>query len=227
MNQLDDVVRLNEYGTAELPNLLTANECASLLALADSDGLFRSTVNMDQHSYGIGKYSYFDYPLPSTIHKLRADLYERLVGQANEWHRLAGLKSVFPADHAEFIDQCRRAGQRKPTCLILCYGEGGRNNLHQDSYGKLAFPFQVVVGLSDPTTYQGGEFTLLQEEGKGRVQFVTAHRLSQGSGLVFPSKWLPPQPSEPPSDRPMVKHGVAPVVGGVRLALGIVFQDAN
>lgn len=218
--------QIEKHGAMRIPDLLTPSEVKSLSAIADSGQRYRSSIDMSQHSFGVGVYKYFSYPLPSAVQALRTSLYERLVGPANDWHRRAGLKASFPASHQEFLADCQEAGQTKPTCLLLSYETGGRNNLHQDNYGKLTFPFQVVVGLTRSEDYEGGEFILLREELNGKVQFASVYKLECGEGLVFPSKWLPPAPSEPANFRPKVKHGVAPIISGERLSLGIVFQDA-
>src|SRR5205807_975096 len=150
-------------GFAITPPLLAAQECEALADLFDA-GRFRSTIEMARHRFGDGRYRYFDHPLPEAIAALRASFYERLAPIANDWAQLLGEDQVFPLEHDELLRRCREAGQSRPTPLILRYGAGDWNALHQDLYGDVFFPFQVLTVLSEQgTDFDGGEFVLMEQ----------------------------------------------------------------
>jgi hypothetical protein len=210
-----------------LPEVLSYDECVALRLLFSRDELFRSTVNMATLRYGEGIYRYFTYPLPSLIEELRQAFYRQLAPVANAWSQAAGLKTTYPTNLHEFLETCRGAGQAKPTPLLLWYQEGGANALHQDNYGKVAFPLQVMVMLSEPgCDFTGGPFILREELARGRDQRKIEVHPGIGDAVVFPNRWRP-DPSLPPSDRPVVKHGVETVTSGDRMTLGLIFHDAS
>ena len=176
---------LDGCGCAVLDRLLTAGECKALAGLYDQDSRFRSTVVMSRHGFGRGEYKYFAYPLPDIIAALRPALYARLAPIANRWNESMGLAVRYPAAHADFIARCHKAGQIRPTPLLLQYGEGDYNCLHQDLYGEHVFPLQVVILLSEPNRdFTGGEFVLTEQRPRmqSRAEVVPLH---QGDAAVF------------------------------------------
>jgi hypothetical protein len=178
--------QLGDRGFALTDPLLSAGECANLAGLFDG-GRFRSTIDMARHRFGDGRYRYFDHPLPATIADLRESFYERLAPIANDWsQRLRGAADAFPLEHALLLERCREAGQERPTPLILRYGPGDWNALHQDLYGDVFFPFQILTVLSEPLVdYQGGEFVLLEQRPRAQSR---AHVISppRGALVIFP-----------------------------------------
>jgi hypothetical protein len=206
--------------------VLTAAECASLAALFDDDSRFRKTVDMDRLRFGSGVYKYFAAPLSPAVQALRTEAYPPLAAIANDWQKALRRRARYPKTLRAFLAQCARAGQRRPTPLVLRYEAGGYNRLHQDLYGKVAFPMQMTLLLSRP----GGEFTggeMLFLENRPREQSIgTALALEQGDGAVFAV-----------NDRPIhgargfrhatLRHGVSRITSGVRLTLGIIFHDAR
>jgi hypothetical protein len=217
---------LGDLGVARLPGVLTATECASLAALFDDDGRFRKTVNMDRLRFGSGVYKYFAAPLPPAVQALRTQSYPPLAAIANDWQKALRRRARYPKTLAAFLAQCRRAGQRKPTPLVLRYEAGGYNRLHQDLYGELAFPMQMTFLLSRP----GGEFTggeMLFLENRPREQSIgTAVALEQGDGVVFAVNDRPIRGARG-FRRATLRHGVSRITTGVRLTLGVIFHDAR
>ena len=218
--------QLNEVGHAVTTPLLTAQECADLADLFDG-GRFRSTIDMARYRFGDGRYRYFDHPLPEVIGALRGAFYRHLAPVANHWSRLLGGESTaFPAEHEELLERCHTAGQTRPTPLILRYGPGDWNALHQDLYGEVFFPFQVVTILDRPQIdFQGGEFVLLEQRPRAQSR---AHVLTppQGAFVIFPTAERP-NLGKRGYHRVGMRHGVATVTGGQRTALGIIFHDAR
>ena len=216
---------LADRGAAILPALLTAEECIGIAALYSDDGLFRSRVVMARHGYGKGEYKYFAYPLPALIGRLRAALYPRLAPIANEWNGRMRLDMRYPASHKAFLDRCHAAGQKRPTPLLLQYGPGDFNALHQDLYGDIAFPLQVAVLLSDPgRDYTGGEFVLTEQRPRmqSRVEVVP---LRKGEGVIFAVHQRPRRGARG-WHRVTMRHGVSRVRAGQRYTAGIIFHDA-
>ena len=217
---------LNERGCALLPRLLGRADCEALAALyAQPDGLFRSRVVMERHGYGRGEYRYFDYPLPPLVQGLRAQWYPRLVPIANHWQQVLGLPTRFPAGHAEFLRRCHAAGQTRPTPLLLQYGEGDYNCLHQDLYGEQVFPLQIAVLLSEPgRDFDGGEFVLTEQRPRmqSRAEVVP---LRQGDAVVFAVNQRPVTGTRGVY-RVAMRHGVSRLRRGRRFTLGIIFHDA-
>jgi hypothetical protein len=217
---------LGERGYAVTPKLLDAGECNALVSLFDEDERYRSIVDMRRHRFGSGVYKYFDNPLPDPVRQLRRAFYEPLAAVANEWAaRLDGGQS-FPATLDEFLKVCHERGQRRPTPLIFRYEEGDYNTLHQDVYGKVGFPFQVLTVLSRPERdFTGGEFLLVSQQ--PRAQSIgEVVPLDRGQMLIFPNQRRPVEGARG-SYRVNVRHGVSRVRSGTRHTLGIIFHDAE
>jgi len=214
-----------QRGYAVLP-LLAARACADIRALYDNASLFRKRVIMERHAYGRGEYCYFSYPLPAAIAALRQDLYRALAPAANEWAERLGKDLRYPAELDEFSARCHALGQTRPTPLLLKYGQGDYNHLHQDLYGELYFPFQVAILLNSPgDDFTGGEFVLT--ESRPRVQSrPTVVPLKQGDALVFAVNERPEQGSRG-YRRVVMRHGVSEVLSGERHTLGLIMHDAR
>jgi hypothetical protein len=216
---------LDARGFAVTRMLLSDGECAGLSELFDG-GRFRSTIDMARHRFGDGRYRYFDHPLPEAIAELRSSFYRRLAPIANDWSRRLGGADEFPLEHDELLERCRAAGQERPTPLILRYGEGDWNALHQDLYGDVYFPFQILTVLSEPSVdYEGGEFVLLEQRprAQSRAHVVTPPR---GAFVIFPTRQRP-QAGKRGFHRVGMRHGVSTVTRGRRTALGVIFHDAR
>jgi hypothetical protein len=223
----DDVRRqLGATGHALTPGVLTPDECVALADLFDA-GRFRSTVEMARHRFGDGRYRYFDHPLPEAVAALRGALYGHLAPIANDWSKLLGGDArAYPLEHEELLEKCRRAGQERPTPLLLRYHEGDWNALHQDLYGDVYFPFQALTVLSEPgTDFEGGQFVLLEQRPRAQSR---AHVLDppQGALVVFPTRERPNR-GRNGYHRVGLRHGVATVTRGERTALGVIFHDAR
>jgi uncharacterized protein len=217
---------LERHGNAVLPQLLGARECESIAGLYADGRHFRSRVVMQRHGFGQGEYQYFSYPLPYIVARLRATLYPRLVGVANAWNEAMGIDVRYPATHADFLARCHEAGQQRPTPLLLQYGPGDYNCLHQDLYGEHVFPLQVAVLLSRPgEDFTGGEFVLTEQRPRmqSRPEVVP---LTQGDAVVFAVHHRPVQGSRG-FYRVNMRHGVSTVRSGHRHTLGIIFHDAQ
>jgi hypothetical protein len=210
--------------------LLDAAGCRALAALYDDDTRFRSRVVMQRHNFGRGEYKYLDYPLPDAVAEMRAALYPPLAEIANEWRRTLGEPGHFPQTLTAFLDECHAAGQTRPTPLLLRYGAGDFNCLHQDLYGPLVFPLQLTVLLSAPAMdfsggdFSGGEFVLVEQRprAQSRAEVVP---LSQGDAVIFPVHHRPAQGTRG-AYRVTMRHGVSRVTSGLRQTLGIIFHDA-
>lgn len=217
---------LDEYGCAVLDGLLSPEECRGIADLYDRERHFRSHIHMARHGFGRGEYRYFAYPLPALIGELRTALYPRLAATANAWNRRMGIEAAYPADHVDFLKACHSAGQNRPTPLLLQYGPGDFNCLHQDLYGDLAFPIQVAILLSQPgRDFAGGEFVLTEQRPRmqSRVEVVP---LRQGDAVAFAVHNRPVQGSRG-SYRVNLRHGVSRVRSGRRHTLGLIFHDAR
>jgi hypothetical protein len=216
---------LDERGLARVGRLLDARSCSSLRRAFADEARFRSTIVMGPKRYGEGTYRYFAYPLPPLVAALREALYVPLAAVANRWATSLGGDPSFEPSLAAFLRRCHAEGQERPTPLVLHYGEGGYNRLHQDVYGKIAFPLQVVVMLSQPgVDFEGGEFLLTERRARmqSRGQAVA---LEHGHALIFPNGVRPVTSNERVS-RAESRHGVSDVLSGERLTLGIIFHDA-
>ena len=217
---------LDDESCALLPALLSPAECAALAALYDADDRFRSRVIMARHGFGRGEYKYFAYPLPESVAALRRALYPPLAALANRWNEQLGLAERHPADHAAYLRQCHRAGQTRPTPLLLRYGAGDYNCLHQDLYGAQVFPLQATFLLSAPgRDFTGGEFVLVEQRPRqqSRAEVVA---LAQGDGVVFAVNHRPVRGARG-FHRVKLRHGVSRVHSGRRQTLGIIFHDAQ
>src|SRR6478672_5382191 len=214
---------LDGQGWATTGPLLNEDERRQLVDAYDDDALFRSTIVMARHGFGRGEYRYFARPLPDLVQSLRASLYDRLLEIANRW-RLALGQEPFPTDYAGFLDLCHASGQRRPTPLILRYGPGDHNCLHQDLYGDRAFPLQAAFLLSDPAAFSGGEFVLTEQRPRmqSRAQVVS---LAAGEGVIFAVNQRPVQGSRG-IYRVAMRHGVSRLRSGSRHTLGIILHDA-
>jgi hypothetical protein len=217
---------LDAHGWAMFPKLLTAGECATIAGSYDDDSKFRSHIIMARHGFGRGEYKYFGYPLPDKVADLRTALYPPLVPTANRWNASMGLDVRYPKTHAEFMTRCHRAGQTRPTPLLLQYGEGDFNALHQDIYGEHVFPLQVAILLSEPEKdFTGGEFVLTEQRPRmqSRAEVVP---LGQGDGVVWAVRNRPVQGTRG-AYRVNMRHGVSRLRSGHRHTLGVIFHDAK
>jgi hypothetical protein len=217
---------LDNHGNAILEQLFSPEECQALAAMYTKEELFRSRVVMARHGFGRGEYKYFNYPLPDLVGKLRTQLYERLVPVANRWNAAMGSEIRYPEKHVDFLQRCHDAGQTRPTPLLLQYGGGDYNCLHQDLYGEHVFPIQVAILLSEPSRdFTGGEFVLTEQRPRMQsrpevvplrhgdaVAFAVHHRPVQGVRAFYSVN---------------LRHGVSRLRSGRRYTLGIIFHDAK
>ena len=216
---------LATFGHAATGPLMSAAECAALAALYDEGAAFRSRVLMQRHGFGQGEYKYFDYPLPAALAAWRDALYARLAPLANAWSQALGLPARYPAQHADYLAHCRAGGQARATPLLLRYGPGDYNCLHQDLYGDLQFPLQLTVLLSRPgDDFAGGEFVMTEQ--RPRMQ-SRAHvvPLEQGEAVIFAVNQRPVNGTRGVY-RVTMRHGVSRVRSGRRMTLGLIFHDA-
>lgn len=216
---------LDADGFAPLGMLLDAPACARLRTLYDDEARFRSRVVMSRHGFGSGEYKYFAAPLPDPVARLRRQLYGRLAPVANAWAERLGEAARFPARHDDFLARCHEAGQRRPTPLLLRYGPGDFNCLHQDLYGPHVFPLQVAIALTEPgEDFTGGEFVLTEQRPRqqSRAEVVTLRR---GEAVAFAVHHRPVRGTRGVY-RATLRHGVSRLRSGTRFALGIIFHDA-
>jgi hypothetical protein len=217
---------LDAHGWAMLGGLLTRRECEDIAAIYPDDRQFRSHIVMARHGFGRGEYKYCAYPLPQLVSGLREALYPRLAPIANRWNESLGIDVRYPPALAGFIERCHAAGQKRPTPLLLQYGEGDFNALHQDLYGDLAFPLQVAVLLSEPgEDFTGGEFVLVEQRPRmqSRAEVVPLRR---GDGVIFAVHNRPVQGTRG-AYRVNMRHGVSRLRSGHRHTLGVIFHDAK
>ena len=217
---------LDARGCAVIETLLSPDQCRTLAALYDDDRQFRSRIVMSRHGFGRGEYKYFAYPLPQPIGAIRPALYAQLAPIANRWNEAMGIDVRFPGQHAAFLKRCHDAGQTRPTPLLLQYGEGDYNCLHQDVYGDHVFPLQVAILLSEPGhDFSGGEFVLTEQRPRmqSRAEVVS---LKQGDAVVFAVRHRPVQGTRG-TYRVNLRHGVSRIRSGRRHTLGVIFHDAT
>jgi hypothetical protein len=217
---------LDAQGCAILKGLLSPEECRAFAAVYPDDSRFRSRIVMSRHGFGRGEYKYFSYPLPDLIGQLRPALYAKLVDLANRWNEAMGIEIRYPDDHEAFLKRCHAAGQTRPTPLLLQYGPGDYNCLHQDLYGEHVFPLQVAILLSEPgRDFTGGEFVLTEQRPRmqSRAEVVP---LGQGDGVAF-AVHVRPVKGTRGFYRVNMRHGVSRIRSGRRHTLGVIFHDAK
>lgn len=217
---------MNTKGYHVLKNILSPPECKKLVELYGQNSLYRSTIDMKRYRFGVGEYKYFSYPLPKAIQHLRERLYEPLSKLANEWMQKLGTEITFPASHADLIQRCHDKGQLRPTPLILRYEKGGYNTLHQDLYGEVFFPFQLLFVLTqNGVDHHGGELVLTEQipRAQSKAEVVTP---DQGDIVIFTTNFRPVQGTRG-YYRATMKHGVSEIKSGIRYSLGIIFHDAT
>ncbi|TAM09075.1 MAG: proline hydroxylase [Nevskiaceae bacterium] len=216
---------LDAHGNAVLPGLLTAEQCDDLAALYPQEEGYRTRIVMARHGFGRGEYKYFAYPLPPLLGQLRHALYPWLVPIANRWNLQLGVDVQYPDELDAFLQRCHEAGQTRPTPLILQYGEGDYNCLHQDLYGEHVFPLQVAILLSEPgRDFAGGEFVMTERSNKGQRADVVA--LHKGDAVVFTVNQRPTMGRRGPRKVAM-RHGVSRIRSGRRHTVGLIFHDAR
>jgi hypothetical protein len=216
---------LETQGWAVLDRLLPPAACAELASLYDRGAGFRSQVVMARHGFGRGEYKYFSYPLPPLIAGLRAATYPKLVPISNAWNARMGVEARFPDTHAAFLQRCHDADQRRPTPLLLKYGAGDYNCLHQDVYGEHVFPLQMVILLSEPgADFTGGEFVLTEQRPRMQTRASIAP-LKRGDALIFAVRQRPVRGAKG-DYRVNQRHGVSKLLSGRRFTLGVIFHDA-
>ena len=217
---------LNDKGYATVSKILSADECDTLISQYGDDTLYRKTIQMENHGYGMGQYKYYNYPLPGTVQQLRELIYPNIATVANNWMKTLGIEKTFPGTLNELTEQCHAHGQNRPTPLILKYGKGGYNAMHQDLYGEIFFPMQLVVCLNEPgTDFTGGEFVLVEQ--RPRMQ-SKAMVLNPGKGdmLIFTTNFRPVKGTKG-YYRVNMRHGVSELSSGERHTLGVIFHDAS
>ena len=217
---------LDTRGYAVIQQLVTGAQCDELAALYPEQERFRSRVVMARHGFGQGEYKYFRYPLPDLVARLRTSLYPQLAPIANRWNDAMGLKARFPDKHAQYLRRCHAAGQRRPTPLLLQYGPGDYNCLHQDLYGEHVFPLQLTILLSEPgKDFSGGEFVMTEQRPRmqSRAEVVP---LGKGDAVVFAVHHRPVKGTRG-TYRVTMRHGVSRLRSGHRLTLGVIFHDAK
>jgi hypothetical protein len=220
------VNNLDNYGCAVVKDILTPKECRELSSLYDQDEHFRSRIVMARHGFGRGEYKYWSYPLPETIETLRTRLYPHLAGVANRWNQSMKIEVQYPETHAEYLEQCHKAGQLRPTPLLLQYDPGDFNALHQDLYGDLVFPLQIAFLLSSAgQDFTGGEFVLTEQRPRMQSRAEVA-QLEQGDGVIFAVHHRPVQGTRG-TYRVNLRHGVSRIRSGRRYTMGIIFHDAK
>lgn len=216
---------LNEKGFSIIPSVLLPEECNHLSGLYADHELYRNTIDMKRYRFGMGEYRYFNYPLPPVIQVLREEFYRPLSRIANEWMRNLVIEKQFPETHQELIEQCRVHDQHRPTPLLLRYHTGGFNTLHQDLYGEIYFPFQVVIALTQHgRDHEGGELVLVEQIPRAQSKAVIV-KPDQGDVVIFTTNFRPVKGTRG-YYRANMKHGVSEVKSGERYALGIIFHDA-
>lgn len=216
---------MHTNGYAIIPHLLSDNDCEDLKADYNNPTAYRKTVVMERYRFGSGEYKYFNYPLPDIIQAIRTCIYPYLAPIANMWFRVLNMDEQFPLEHSELLQQCHESGQQKATVLILKYGKGGFNTLHQDLYGDVYSPMQIVLFLNQPDKdFTGGEFVMTQQIPRAQSKAIVL-KPNKGDALIFTTNFKP-QKGKRGYYRVKMKHGVSEVKSGERHTLGIIFHDA-
>lgn len=216
---------LNEKGFAVMPGILSNEDCANLIQQYSQPEIYRKTISMERYRFGKGEYKYFKYPLPEIIQTIRQSVYPYLVPVANGWMKMLNIDKTFPASFDELQAFCRQHKQIYPTALILRYDPGGFNTLHQDLYGEIFFPMQVVMILDEPgKDYTGGEFVLTEQIPRAQSKAIVLNP-QKGDLLIFTTQFRPAKGSKG-YYRVNMKHGVSELRSGRRHSLGIIFHDA-
>lgn len=216
---------MNRTGYALIPGFLNTAQCDSLIDLFDHEDGYRKTVIMERYRFGLGCYKYWDYPLPDLVQDLRENLYPKLVPIANLWMKVLRINQHFPTSYKELQTACHAAGQKKSTPLILKYGEGGYNTLHQDLYGDVYFPIQAACFLSEPEEdYTGGEFVLTEQVPRAQSKAIVL-KPKRGDMIIFTTNFRPIKGTRG-YYRANMRHGVSEVHSGERYTMGIIFHDA-
>ena len=217
--------QLNEHGYALVKQLAMADECDLLAKGYEQNDLYRKTINMERYRFGLGEYKYYNYPLPPIIDEIRHQVYPYLTPVANNWMKVLNINKQFPAMLGKLLDECRAHQQTKPTPLILRYEKGGYNTLHQDLYGDVYFPMQLVLFLDEPgNDYEGGEFVLIEQRPRAQSKAIVL-KPGKGDMLIFTTSFRPVRGSKG-YYRVNMKHGVSEIISGRRHTLGIIFHDA-
>jgi hypothetical protein len=216
---------MHQNGYAVIADFLSEEQCEALKAAYNNPDSYRKTVVMERHRFGLGEYKYFHYPLPDLIQQIRTGIYPKLAPIANSWFKALNMSEKFPLEHAELLQQCHENGQQKATVLILKYGQGGFNTLHQDLYGDIYFPIQTVLFLNESDKdFTGGEFVLTQQIPRAQSKVIVL-RPKKGDLLIFTTNFKPEKGTKG-YYRVNMKHGVSEVKSGERHTLGIIFHDA-
>lgn len=216
---------MHQNGFAVLPNMLSDQQCEALKAAYNNPTAYRKTVVMERYRFGLGEYKYFNYPLTDSIQRIRTNIYPKLAPIANMWFKALNIDKQFPLEHAELLQQCHANNQQKATVLILKYGKGGFNTLHQDLYGAIYFPIQTVLFLNEPDKdFTGGEFILTQQIPRAQSKAIVL-KPKKGDMLIFTTNFKPEKGTKG-YYRVHMKHGVSEVKSGERYTLGIIFHDA-
>lgn len=226
MNWSELYASLNERGYARIPAVLSADECEYLKSFYSDGNLFRSVINMQRYRFGKGEYKYFNYPLPLTIQSLREKFYRPLATIANHWMKQLEVDQEYPENHEALISICADHQQKRPTPLILRYEAGGFNTLHQDLYGDIYFPFQVVLVLTQAgKDHEGGELVFVEQlpRAQSKAEVIAPDK---GDAVIFTTNFRPVKGTRG-FYRAKMKHGVSPLKSGTRYALGIIFHDAT
>lgn len=225
-NWIEILQSINTHGYARIPHLLTATECQSFIDGYDDGVRYRNVISMERYRFGAGEYKYFKYPLPGLIAEIREQFYTPLSQLANQWSEKLSMATQFPRTHELFLNVCHEAGQARPTPLILKYGAGGYNTLHQDLYGDVFFPFQLVIVLTRKgVDHEGGEFVLTEQLPRAQSK-ATVIAPEHGEGIIFTTNYRPVV-GKKGSYKVRMKHGISEVTKGSRYAVGIIFHDAS
>ncbi|MEJ7694777.1 2OG-Fe(II) oxygenase [Daejeonella sp.] len=216
---------MNVKGYSLLPKFISPEQCDDLVANYENPEIYRKTVVMERYRFGRGEYKYFEYPLPPLIQALRETIYTKLAPVANLWMKVLNIERTFPEDLKDLQTECKNNGQNKPTPLILKYGKGGFNTMHQDLYGDVFFPIQCVLFLTEPDKdFTGGEFVLMQQIPRAQSKAIVL-KPKKGDMLIFTTNFRPEKGLRG-YYRINMKHGVSEVASGQRYTLGIIFHDA-